>query len=373
MTSILLLGAGASVAGGYPVTDKLFSTMATEATTKAFVQYREAWSKWEDYRQSLPPALDVIRGCSNPEIVLSLPDLLDAAAEWEDERRIREAVEVSKATGESHHAALEAYFNSDGRAVVSQARGAWARLSDALNWFFLFRHQDDSRKERSSRDYLRTELSRLAPGDAVLTFNWDTLVERTLLEDRRWLPTDGYGFPRNIVEQVDHLPARPLRASLCRPSDIVVLKLHGSFGWRQQDDRLFLDGREYLAGFSFTADGGLAFLRDADEPPHYSPTDLLVAYPSFLKKLATPVLDQIWREAASYLDRAELAHVIGYSLPPSDSAARALLHRLALRVRGREARVVVSDPSTASLGRWKAFLGPEAEYHQISFPPHGSA
>ena len=202
-------------------------------------------------------------------------------------------------------------------------------------------------------------------GDVVITFNWDSLIERILFEKHRWLPTDGFGFLKTLVEEPRLGPRRQLAQELHRPSEITVLKLHGSFGWKTKDNVFFLDGPHYLAGFPRLRTGSCEFsLRDNDEPESYIQTESLMAYPSFLKCLAHPILHQVWLRAAEVLLRAESVEVAGYSLPPSDSGARALLLPLALRCRSRAVRITVRDPSRETIDRWREFLGPEAEYCQ---------
>jgi hypothetical protein len=233
-----------------------------------------------------------------------------------------------------------------------------------LDWFFSFHHHNDSTKSRGERDYLRTHLNSLVRGDAVITFNWDTLVERTLAEDGRWCPADGFGFPRRLLQESRDGSRHQVAAHSMPPSDLVVLKLHGSFGWRCSGERFFLDGSTYLSKFAFPLLDTSIPVRDSEEPSHYSPSDLIVVYPSFFKHLARPMLAVIWTLASAYLWRATFVEIIGYSLPSSDSAARALLLPLALRLDSGAVRVVVRDQSDETLKRWREFLGPKADLRQ---------
>lgn len=364
MTSVLILGAGASRPAGYPTAQELLPRIREEASRSVAGQFHDAWNRWEAFLGAIPPALEIVRSCSNPEIVLSLPDLLDATAEFEDESRTVGAVHHLQNTGESTVEGLQAYFASAGREILSEARAARAHLVECLDWFFSFRHHDDGVRTRTERDYLRTHLSALARGDAVITFNWDTLVERALAEDGRWCPADGYGFPRRLVHESGDGIKHSIPAHSAPPSEVLVLKLHGSYGWRSMNDRFFLDGPQYLAGFTFPLLDLQTPLRDADEPVHYSPSDLVMVYPSFFKHLARPMLASIWTLASAYLWRATFVEIIGYSLPTSDSAARALLLPLILRLHSGAARVAIQDPCARTLERWRAFLGPNAELRQ---------
>lgn len=361
MTSVLILGAGASGRAGYPTAQELLSRIRDEALQSRACQFRNAWNAWEAFLETLPPALEVVHHCSNPEIVLSLPDLFAAAAESEDEFQTLKAIHHLQETGESTVDHLHEYFSSAGREILNEARVAIAQLLECLDWYFSFHHHADSQKPANERDYLRRHLSSLVRGDAIITFNWDTLAERTLAEDGRWCPVDGYGFARELVQELPSRIQQPVSAA--GPSDVVVLKLHGSYGWRCLDDRFFFDDG-YLADFTFPLLNASVPLRDAAEPRDYSPSDLVFVYPSFFKHLARPVLAEIWALASAHLWRASFVEVIGYSLPTSDSAARALLLPLVQRLQSGAVRVVIQDQSPRTLARWKVFLGPKAELRQ---------
>jgi hypothetical protein len=350
--------------------------MRLEAERGLEAGFTRAWAEWSAFLGSMPNELAVLGTSSNPEIILSLADLFDAAAEGEDRQRTVGAIQHYKNTGESTVTDLERYFDSPERGFLSSAQIGRARLLYALDLFFRFKHIADQHAEASTRGYLAGLIADLGPGDAVLTFNWDSLVERLLLETGRWFPADGFGFARQLL--VDHQfgrrrRRRPLEATLYRPSDVLVLKLHGSFGWRLAGDGIFLDGPEYLDGFDFMLGGSRLFLRDSEQPESYSPTDPLVAYPSFLKRLSHPLLEAIWSTASARLATADVVQVIGYSLPPSDGAARALLLPLAARCRAQAVRVIVRDPSDRTLDNWRSFLGPCAEYRKEGIGAGGSA
>ena len=99
MNRVLIIGAGASWAAGYPLTQYLLPEMAREAERTNFVNYREAWNGWDKFRSQLPKELGVLRQSSNPEIILSLADLLEFATEWEDDTRTRAAIRQFRELG----------------------------------------------------------------------------------------------------------------------------------------------------------------------------------------------------------------------------------------------------------------------------------
>lgn len=63
----------------------------------------------------------------------------------------------------------------------------------------------------------------LRAGDVIITFNGDLLLDTTLWRAGVWDYSDGYGF------------AGPVEGSR-GPSSILLLKLHGSVNWAQEDE-----------------------------------------------------------------------------------------------------------------------------------------
>jgi hypothetical protein len=67
----------------------------------------------------------------------------------------------------------------------------------------------------------------LGSDDVILTFNWDTLMERALTEAKHWRVDDGYGVtPHQIFRDKWEGPAH-----LASPAPIKIIKLHGSANW----------------------------------------------------------------------------------------------------------------------------------------------
>lgn len=356
---VVILGAGASRPAGYPLASELLGAVESLARKGTFSQLKQAWQKWEEFRSELPEQVRLVTYNSNPEVVLSLPDLMVAAAEAEDTARFSTAISAYDESGESHAEELEDYHASDERKALDTARGARGRFVRCLEWYFSSKHHADRERGREARNYLRRVLGVLAPGDVVVTLNWDTLAERTLAEDRRWNPRDGYGFERQLLVRARRGWSR-LSPEVAGDSEITVLKLHGSYGWRRLGADVYYDSALFLREFGFQLADSYVELRDEAEPT--TATDpALLAYPSFLKRMDHPVLDGIWRDAAAALSQARRVDVWGYSLPPSDGAIRALLQPFSHNVRAGETTARIHDPSKVVLARWGAFLGENAE------------
>ena len=85
---VLIFGAGASKRAGYPLANELLDRVGESASESSSIQFRDAWQAWESFRESVPASLRLIAYNSNPEVVLSLPDLYHLAVESEDDQQL---------------------------------------------------------------------------------------------------------------------------------------------------------------------------------------------------------------------------------------------------------------------------------------------
>lgn len=200
------------------------------------------------------------------------------------------------------------------------------RLLWALEQYFQARHSDDSSNEASglkkpSWDHIRSFGRKLCPGDVVVTFNYDSSLERVFLEQKKWSPRDGYGF--EVLFQHARDDTKPIDFP---SSGVKILHLHGALGWYFGADvsgepcislgPIFL--RDLLESIGICA----VDVRLRDDPPAEH-TKLL--HPSFLKTYSDPTFVPLWRQAGEALRAADGIVIIGYSLPEADSAALTLL------------------------------------------------
>lgn len=360
---VVIVGAGVSAPAGYPLASALLQEVGAVAASPFRKGLHAAWKAWEAYRDSASPDLRLILNSANPEIVLSLPDLMVLTVEHEDRWRIAESMKrVAPAdvpTNDTH----DEYFQSPEREALRRAMIARSRLIACLDEYLWYRHHTDQRSPRESRAYLGMVLGELTTGDVVIIFNWDTLVERWLAEASLWRPTNGYGFPKRFyLELVQSLVGdryHDLEENEVGLSAVTVLKLHGSFGWVQVGDGVALEDTRFLDEFPLRApkQHRNAMLRDTDL--RYGPKTIgpLLIFPTYLKDLSNLALQGIWQQAAAVLAQASTVDIWGYSLPESDSAARALLHPLVVRSERDEVKVVVHDPSVQTLNRWRHLFG----------------
>src|SRR4051812_15187586 len=78
---VLWLGAGASVSAGYPTAQELLAALELMVQRGSDVFTEEAWRRFVAFRESATGVDRTILMSRNPEVVLSLPDLWDAALE----------------------------------------------------------------------------------------------------------------------------------------------------------------------------------------------------------------------------------------------------------------------------------------------------
>lgn len=352
---VLFLGAGASKCAGYPLANELMPAIRDEAENTRLHNLKSAWQAWTEFLRHQKGPLALLLKNPNPEVVLSAVDLCELARETRGAFKERYADQawsyILSDTRVPNH-----WSRSAGHRSLFEAGNARNRFIDCLEWFFTFKHEDDSKEERRNRrGYLRDLLLELRTGDVVITLNWDTTVERSLEELGRWNPVRGYGFERTLrIGRRDD--SRPLPSDFPKDSEIVVLKPHGSYGWHQMPgENLYFGNYYFLPYFTYRYDG-LPFF-DPDGPDSGPDGHPVLAYPSFLKQLGGGEMQHIWHLASDALQIADKIDVWGYSLPESDIAVRVLLNPVRFRLAKGQVAVRVHEPYNGQVRhRWTVFL-----------------
>lgn len=352
---VLILGAGASISAGYPKAEELLDTLARDAAESRNIELTEAWGRWREVVADSPEEVQPLLTAQNPEVVLSVLDLCEMFIH-ENFAKVFVGDKGQEAADQSLYSDRldRGLFSTRGHAWLHNASTAKDRLIFLLGEYFLYKHGEDS-EHPQRRAYLRVLLRDLEPGDVIVTLNWDTTVERTLLELGRWSPTDGYGFTKKLRDADAFGQSSPLPGSLLNSSEIVVLKLHGSVGWRSgSPDELLFDNLylQYLL-----PDGLGASVIDFDARAFHDTLPHALAYPSFLKRFENRYILDIWRQADEALNKADGVEIWGYSLPPSDSAMRVLLLSLRSRALSGAARVAIHNPNGEHLARFRQYFG----------------
>jgi SIR2-like domain len=180
-------------------------------------------------------------------------------------------------------------------------------------------------------EYHANLASMLEPGDAVISFNYDCLIDEALKSQagRRWDPRTGYGFA--VVSGAEDWRNWGKGRAAAKP--IRLLKLHGSLNW----------------DVSETGDVTLI-----PSPYERASARGAVVPPLGRKPVSDEPFRQAWRAAREAVRTAERLIVIGYSLPQADYLVRALFRADADNEKLRE--LVVVDPSPAIADRFVALL-----------------
>jgi hypothetical protein len=153
-------------------------------------------------------------------------------------------------------------------------------------------------------------LSLFRPGDFVLTFNWDCLLEKLLWQAKVWTPYGGYGDAMAIG----------LHSSLCglNPFFLTILKLHGSVNFAFPS---YGGPRLTLFQLPDVFPGITAISNDSDDN-----TLPVVTLPTHLKRYGdNRSIRDVWTEATDAIRHAQSLVVIGYSFPIADQMARMLI------------------------------------------------
>jgi hypothetical protein len=121
---------------------------------------------------------------------------------------------------------------------IEAARNEAMKTGEYINWMVPYRAYNELvflftsvineiQNGPVSKPHLKL-VEAMEPGDAVVTFNWDTLMDRALAESTAWRPDWGYGcLPLKIFRDGWSEPERPSYAS----STASLIKLHGSTNW----------------------------------------------------------------------------------------------------------------------------------------------
>lgn len=171
----------------------------------------------------------------------------------------------------------------------------------------------------------------LRKGDAVISFNYDTLIDEAA---RRWSAgiwraNCGYGFP--VSRGAEAWSAGSMPGPFPATNYLRLLKPHGSLHWSDINSRL---KSMQLASSPYAASAA----RGNIIPPTWDKT-ILGEWP----------WKPVWEEASRVLKQTRCLIVIGYSVPPTDLTSQALIRS---SLSGGELRLlVVANPDPDARGR----------------------
>jgi len=186
--------------------------------------------------------------------------------------------------------------------------------------------------KRNSGPTLYSDLTiQMAPGDCVVSFNYDTALDAELVRQGMFRVCDGYGFHSTWDEL---------------PSDVMLLKLHGSINWCGEIGL----PRAGSASAGVRIIGPSVDNREGILPvyPHVIldtrsrqggmiDSSVTMVLPTCEKRFAIQtsvgdewkqVFDGLWNLAEDFLSQSDRSVLIGYSMPGADErASELLLHK----------------------------------------------
>ena len=270
---VFVLGAGTSYGAGFPLASQLFN---------------RAYGRMEDDDQR--------------QVGKALRYLYPVSGRNRPSRRTLENVNVEELlslldTAEEFNEILPTTFLEP--VVIRRLRSSLLKSIVEL----LVENQLKAESSKKRVDYVDRFLSRLEPGDTVITFNWDLLFERRMRKI-------GQEFKLCPREESNHL---------------AYLKVHGSIDWYRGAE---LDSRKgfkvvyrqlYRAPWPKVS-------RQRDKLP----SDALpfIVPPTFNKSFrGCADIEELWVQAFQRLQEADEIYVCGYRFPPEDLFARFVLRR----------------------------------------------
>jgi len=178
-------------------------------------------------------------------------------------------------------------------------------------------------------DHHQKLVEMMKPKDAIITFNYDCLINETLRQHGagKWNPRYGYGLNLgkgrgNLVGYNEWTPS----ISITKDKTISLYKLHGSLHFLVEGEKVKLKHRPYTK-----QRGDLRFT---------------IIPPESTKRYDQGVFKRIWYHAGQALHRARHLVVIGYSFPITDSHSNALF-RISVRKESLESLVLVNPDREA--------------------------
>ncbi|MFZ5598616.1 MAG: hypothetical protein ACOY35_03495 [Bacillota bacterium] len=168
----------------------------------------------------------------------------------------------------------------------------------------------------------------LEPGDTVISFNYELLMDYALHQLRRqvvrWHIKDGYGIGCTHLNRVNaeaNLPEEQEAAtSPAGGSNVKLFKLHGSLNWLYcpQCGQLYAYEHSDARGHSVIINGMANMIRCTTVHCCQRLSRVIIP-PTLMKNYQSiPFIPQLWQQARQALQLASEIIVIGYSFPTTD-------------------------------------------------------
>lgn len=273
------------------------------------------------------------------------------------------------------------------------------------NMTFIFANVLNEAQNGPSMSLYRNILELCGPRDLFTTFNWDTVLDRALIDTGGWDPNTGYGLKfRAVMDGTwkDAIEGKPKFTT-----DWKLIKLHGSTNWLVPYMGVDFDSWEYKStvpnaeevflywhsslpyathknrwsgGYvpttycyyppniparfftkkQLSAKPGHVFLKTTprflaafeEGDPEGIPSSPILITPVRQKKYDTyrSSIQGLWEQAVKGLEDSNRVVIIGYSFPPTDTRALDLL-RSFLNAKGNAIDIEIVSPGVADIAQ----------------------
>ncbi len=209
----------------------------------------------------------------------------------------------------------------------------------------ILRYVQVNARDREGVDHHARLVSSLGPSDALISLNYDTLIDNALLMGG-WNPRLGYGFelPRRKIRIRDSYPKNS------ELEDVLLIKPHGSLNWFSRGsvknyERVLLGRRPPRVQMSSVprANVSRGFVR-------------LFIPPLYVKFFANPFWRRLWERSFERLRKADALVIIGCSLIETDFHLRSIMGTALARRPTKFKRIVLVEPNATVVRRLKSYL-----------------
>ena len=185
----------------------------------------------------------------------------------------------------------------------------------------------------------------LGPGDAVLSFNYDLLMDNALANAGK-LTDSGY-----MVNFQKSLSYDEWTRSDEQKSEVTLLKLHGSMNWLHCSscNAYLLTRSEKIGPWNVSLPKACP---NCGESGEYF--ERVIVPPILAKDYTVQPLKSLWNHARRYAERTKEVIIIGYSFPPTDFAAESLLRTSLPWASQRQVHFTIVNPDKTVFERFKA-------------------
>jgi len=215
----------------------------------------------------------------------------------------------------------------------------------------------------------------LRPGDTIISFNYDLVMDQTLqrLRPDLWTYADGYGIRFRMLFDLKGQSRLPKTTNT---SSVLLLKPHGSCNWittrpfgprgfaKPTTMPLVCTGPTYYGGISRKpSDAGDGNQRMSDSPLRADFLGVDITPPILSKEvwLCGRHHQIIWQKALLALARANIVAFIGYSMPQADLQAN-WLFRTGHALSDAQIAIIVDPTPERSLARFQSIYGKDRTY-----------